>query len=282
MQALPTAIDQQKLNNEYVFTGRGTAAELMGEMDLVAQLEKKFKTRVLQIRCLAVVVFLLLAAAAIALGKFLLILGGLAAIGLLIYSAVIGSRIIHDRVEFLRLTLRMLSQDSGKKERFQVLLQLHSKRQKISEGPNPHGGGKLNLFRDPWLTFSGRLSDGTSISASCADLIRQRIRKNPRGKTKTKERRACLLRIQLDYNPAWYGDPADTSRGIEKPFRLPYGAEMKAFTFPAGQALAMKTIVKGDPVAVNLHAAGEAMMLGAYRILNLSRQRHVLAGGGKK
>jgi hypothetical protein len=274
------AIDQQKLANEYIFTGRGTVSELVGEMDRVALLEKKFKTRVWLIRGLALAVFLLLAAAAIALGKFLLIVGGLAAIGLLIYSSMVGSRIIHDRVELLRLMLRMLSQDSGRKGRFQVLLQLTGKREKVSEGPNPHGSGKLIVLRDPWLTLDGRLSDGTSISASCADLIRQRVRKTPRGKTKTKERRACLLRVQLNYNSAWYGDAAVAAHSIEKPFRLPDGAEMKAFTSTA-QALAMKTIVKGDPVAVNLHAAGEAMMLGAYRILNLSRQR-VLAGGGKK
>jgi hypothetical protein len=281
VQALPTAIDQQKLNNEYIFTGRGTVAELVSEMGRVAILEKKLRTRVLLIRWLAVIVFLLLAAAAIRIGEFGVIPGVLAGIGLYIYSRAVASRIIHDRVEFLRLMLNMLSQDCEKKGRFQVLLQLHSKRQKISEGPNPHGIGRLNLFRDPWLTFGGRLSDGTAISASCADLIRQRVKKNPRGKTKTKERRACLLRVDLDYNSAWYGDAAVTAHSIEKPFRLPDGAEMKAF-IPTGKALAMKTVVKNDPAAANLHAAGEAMMLGAYRILNLSRQRHELAGGGKK
>jgi hypothetical protein len=281
VEALPTAIDQQKLNNEYVFTGRGTVAELVSEMGRVAILEKKLRTRVLLIRWLALVVFLLLAASTIKIGPFGLILGVLAGAGLLIYSRAVASRIIHDRVEFLRLMLNMLSQDSGKKGRFQVLLQLTGKRQKISEGPNPHGIGRLNLFRDPWLTLGGRLSDGTAISASCADLIRQRVRKNPRGKTKTKERRACLLRVQLDYNSAWYGDAAAAAHSIEKPFRLPYGAEMKAFTCTAGRALAMKTLVKGDPVAANLHAAGEATMLGAYRILNHSRQR-AHASGGKK
>jgi hypothetical protein len=276
------AIDQQKLDKEYIFTGRGTVAELLSEMGRVAVMEKKLRGRVRLIRWLAVVVLLFLAGAAIFVGKFLFILGVLAGIGLFIYSRAVASRIIHDRVEFLRLTLNMLGQDAGKKGRFQVLLQLHSKREKISEGPNPHGAGRVSLFRDPWLTFGGRLSDGTAISASCADLIRRRVRRNPRGKTKTRERRACLLRIQLDYNPAHYGDASAASRGIEEPFHLPFGAEMKAFTFTAGQALAMKTVVKGDPVAVNLHAVGEAMMLGAYRILNHSRQRHVVAGGGKK
>jgi hypothetical protein len=275
------AIDLQKLNKEYIFTGRGTASELMGEMGRVAVMEKKLRGRVRLIGWLALVVFLLLAGAAIFVGKFLFFVGILAGAGLFIYSRTVASRIIHDRVEFLRLMLNMLSQDCGKKGRFQVVLQLHGKREKISEGPNPHGGGKLNLFRDAWLSLGGRLSDGTSVSASCADLIRQRVRKNPRGKTKTRERRACLLRVQLDYNSAHYGDASATAGEIKEPFHLPYGAEMKTFT-PTGAALAMKTIVKGDPVAVNLHAAGEAVMLGAYRILNLSRQRRVLAGGGRK
>jgi hypothetical protein len=279
--ALPTAIDLQKLNKEYIFTGRGTVAELVSEMGRVAVMEKKLKSRVSLIRCLAVVAFLLLAATVIKIGMFGIILGVVAGIGLFIYSRAVASRIIHDRVEFLRLMLNMLGQDCGKKGRFQVLLQLHSKREKISEGPNPHGGGKLRLLRDPWLTFSGRLHDGTAISASCADLIRQQVKKNARGKIKTKERRACLLRVQLDYNSEWYGDAAAAAHGMEKPFRLPDGAEMKAF-IPTGKALAMKTVVKGDPAAASLHAAGEAIMLGAYRILNFSRQRHVPAGGGKK
>ncbi len=280
MQALPVAIDQQKLNKEYIFTGRGTVAELVGEMGRVAVMEKKLKIRVFFIRCLAVVVGLLLAASVIKIGKFGLILGLLAGAGIFIYASTVASRIIHDRVEFLRLMLNMLSQDAGKKGRFQVLLQLHAKRERVSEGPGIQGRAELRLFRDPWLTFGGRLRDGTVISASCADLIRQHVKKNPRGKTKTKERRACLLRVELDYNSAWYGDAAAAAHGIEKPFRLPDGAEMKAFT-PNGRALAMKTVVKGDPAAASLHAAGEAMMLGAYRILNLSRRR-VLASGGKK
>jgi len=275
------AIDQQKLNKEYIFTGRGTAAELMGEMGRVAVLEKRLKVRVFFIRCLGVLVALLLAASAIKIGKFGLILGLVAGAIVFIYAGTVASRIIHDRVEFLRLMLNMLSQDCGKKGRFQVRLQLHGQRERVSEGPGRHGRSDLRLFRDPWLTFDGRLRDGTAISASCADLIRQHVKKNPRGKTKTKERRACLLRVALDYNSAWYGDAAVAAHGIKQPFRLPDGAEMKAF-IPTGKALAMKTVVKNNPAAASLHAAGEAMMLGAYRILNHSRQRHVVAGGGGK
>src|ERR1700676_5526163 len=111
-------IDRQKLNNQYIFTGRGTVAELVAEIDQIVILEKKLKAEVSFIRWLALAVFLLLAAAAVAVGGFLIVLGVLEAIGLLIYSGVVAaSRIIRDRVEFLHLMLNMLSQDSDQRGR---------------------------------------------------------------------------------------------------------------------------------------------------------------------
>jgi hypothetical protein len=55
---------------------------------------------------------------------------------------------------------------------------------------------------------------------------------------------------------------------------------LKAFSYTP-QALAMKTIIQGNPLAAGLHAAAEALLLGAFRILNFARRR-VLAGGGAK
>jgi hypothetical protein len=89
-----------------------------------------------------------------------------------------------------------------------------------------------------------------------------------------------LLRVQLDYKSGRYGDVAIAVRRLANPFRLPDGVEMKSFS-STGEALAMKTIVKGNPAAAALHAASEAMLLGAYRILNLARQRVRASGGAK-
>jgi hypothetical protein len=115
------------------------------------------------------------------------------------------------------------------------------------------------------------------ISESCTDLIRRRSKKNARGKTKTKDRRACLLRVQLNYDSAKYGDAALAARALAKPFRLPDGALMKEFS-STDKALAMKTILKSGPTVEGMHAANQAMLLGAYRVLNLARQR---VGGTK-
>jgi hypothetical protein len=135
-------------------------------------------------------------------------------------------------------------------------------------------------LKDTWLTLTGRLSDGTSISESVVDLIRKRTKKNSRGKIKTKERRICLLRIQLAYNPATYGNCIVVARRLRNPFRLPSKAAMKAWNFDNAK-LTTKTIVKDTVTADDLRAATQAVLLGAYRVLNLSRRCTASTGGAK-
>jgi hypothetical protein len=125
--------------------------------------------------------------------------------------------------------------------------------------------------------FSNLLSDGTFIHESCIDLIRQRLKKNARGKVKTKERRICLLRVQLDYNSETYGDATVVAGRLATPFVLPGGAAIKVSNFTP-KALAMKAIVKGDVTPTNLLKVSEALLLGAYRILNLARRSLAATG----
>jgi len=207
------------------------------------------------------------------LGGSMVLLGILGGAGLLIYSLVVkASSIVHDRVEFVRQTLTTLSHDAGKKGRFEVLFRLRPSKEKVSEGPNPRDrAGKETIFRDEWLTLTGRLGDETSITESCADLIRLRTRHSA-GKLKTKERKACLLRIQLSYKAETYGDASIAAHALTKPFRLPAGAQLKAFTYD-DKALGMKTILKTNTSAALMHETNAALLLGAYRVLNLARKR---------
>jgi hypothetical protein len=267
-------IDQKKLEAEFVFSGQGTPAELTADLDHIAALDARIKGKVRMIRWSSLVVFVWMAIMAVTVSSGFTALAIILPIAILIYSAVAANRpILQDRVSFLRLILNTLSHDSGKRGRLKVTMHLRSTREKIAENP------KQKLFRDTWLSLDGRLGDGTSIHESCIDLIRQRAKKNSRGKVKTKERRVCLLRVQLDYDPATYGDASVTAHKLASPFRLPTGAAMKASSFTQ-KALAMKTVVKGDVTPPNLLKVSEALLLGAYRILNLSR--HAAAAGGTR
>jgi hypothetical protein len=275
------AIDQRKLDKELIFTGRGTLAELLSDTEKIAARENQIKFRAKSLRWLALALFLALTAAAMAGKGVPVMVAVLIPAALLGYSLLMSSRIIHDRGEFLRLILKMLDHDAGKRGRFEVLLRLRRNREKISEGRHPHDShGKQTFFKDSWLSLSGRLGDGTVISESCIDLIRERKKRNARGKTKTKERRTCLVRVRLDYPSERYGDAIAAARVLRTPFRLPHGAQMKAFN-STDKTLSMKTMVKDDPSAAALDAAHEAVLLGAYRILNLARTRARAAGGAK-
>jgi hypothetical protein len=267
-------IDQKKLETEFVFSGQGTPAELTADLDRVTALDASIKAKVRMIRWSSLVVFVAMAALAVTVSPGFTLLAIILPIAILIYSAVAAKKsILPDRVSFLRSVLNTLSHDAGKRGRLKVMVHLKSTRQKTADTAHQ------KLFRDTWLTLDGRLGDGTSIHESCIDLIRQRIKKNARGKTKTKERRICLLRVQLDYDSATYGDASITAHKLASPFRLPTGAAMKSASFTP-KALAMKTIVKGDVTPPNLLRTSDALLLGAYRILNISKQ--AAAAGGHR
>jgi hypothetical protein len=276
------AIDRQKLSAESIFTGTGAAAELIGEMDGIADLERKFRSHIVLLRWSAVAAFLVCAGAAIWITEAIIFLGLVAGIAIFVYSLFLDSNgPVHDRVEFLRLKLATLAQDAGSKGRFRVLMRLRPALEKVSERPNPRAKALDDtFFRDPWLTLQGKLADGTSIFVSCTDLVRRRRKTGSRGKVKTKDRKTAFLRIQLDYRPEMYGNAALAARGISKPFRLPAKTLVKSFTF-GETTVAVKAIVKEKPTAPVLQAASDAILLGAYRILNLSRKLSASAGGAQ-
>lgn len=280
------AIDQRKLVKEFVLTGKGTAAEVLAWLDHIPVLEAKGKLMPKRMRWAALGVFLLSAILAVVLESGLLVLVGIVApIGMLISSAFLGwGPVVHERVETLRLALNMLNQDAGKKTRFDVTLRLHAQRQQVSEGPNPRkAGGKQIFYKDSWLSLSGRLGDGTLISESCTDLTRERTKRNPRGKTKRKERHIALLRVQLDYDRARYGDASIAARRLRVAFRPPpaaTGAQFKEVK-TTDKSIAVKAILTGSPTPASLQAVSEAILLGGYRILNLARRGAVATGGTK-
>jgi hypothetical protein len=277
------AIDQRKLERELVFSGQGTAAELTADLDQINALEKSAKRRTSLLRWSVLVVFVIFIALALlstTWTRLFAICAVVFPVAILFYS-LRSKPILMDRVSFARLLLKTLGQDAGKRGRFEVLLRLRANRVQLSTGPHPHKGGVTQkMLKDEWITLNARLNDGTSIRESAVDLIRQRSKRNPRGKLKTKERVICLLRVQLSYKPERYGDATVVASRVHQPFRLPDGATIKASNFTK-EMVSIKTIVRGNVASDKLTAASEAMLLGAYRILNLSR-RTVKATGGSK
>ncbi|HEY3744074.1 MAG TPA: hypothetical protein VGL53_29720 [Bryobacteraceae bacterium] len=270
------AFDQRKLEKEFVFAGKGTAAELLTELDQIAALEKKGALKPRRVRQAALAVFMILSVVWVKLDNpLMLVLAIVVPIGLFIYSLFLGwGPVLHPRVELLKLALNALNQDAGKKTRFDVMLRLQEKTESVK------GPGTGIYTRDSWLTLSGRLGDGTVISEAYIDLLRERSKRGRSGKTKYKKRRQTMVRVQLDYDRERYGDASVAAARVQAPFRpsTAAGPVLYKAVQTTDRMIAVKALVQESPAPTNLHAVTEGVLLGAYRILNLARRGVVATG----
>ena len=85
----------------------------------------------------------------------------------------------------------------------------------------------------------------------------------------------------MKYDHARYGDASAAAKKLRKPFRPPDGARFKSVS-TTYKDIAVKAVVSGKAKPANQHAVSEAILLGAYRILNLSLLVAPRAGGKKK
>jgi hypothetical protein len=109
--------------------------------------------------------------------------------------------------EFVLPALAVLKEDFDPKQPVHVHLDLRSptttEKRKSESEPYKHGVYyKIidSIYVDPWMTFDGVLSDGTKLSWSITDTIRERkkTKRNPRGKIKTKTKYKKQTEIEVE------------------------------------------------------------------------------------
>lgn len=141
--------------------------------------------------------------------------------------------------EFVLPALAVLKDDFDPKQPVHVHLDLRSptatdKRKSESEPYKQGAYYKIidSIYVDPWMTFAGVLSDGTKLSWSITDTIRERkkTKRNPRGKikTKTKYRKVTEVEVEVGLKKKTYavsqtvdgeivaGDKRDTVRVTQR------------------------------------------------------------------
>ena len=117
--------------------------------------------------------------------------------------------------DFVLPALAVLKEDFDPKQPVHVHLDLRSpttteKRKSESE---PYKQGVYykiidSMYVDPWMSFDGVLTDGTKLSWSITDTIRERkkTKRNPRGKikTKTKQKKRTTAEVALTFASKHY------------------------------------------------------------------------------
>lgn len=137
-----------------------------------------------------------------------LLAGGAVAIGsLFLFLWTRKIDVSNNMREFVLPALAVLKEDFDPKTPVHVRLDLRSptstEKRKSESEPYKHGVYYKvidSIYVDPWMTFDGVLSDGTKLSWSITDTIRERkkTKKNPRGKIKTKTKYRKQTEVEVE------------------------------------------------------------------------------------
>ena len=114
-----------------------------------------------------------------------------AGIGLLVFASKKNAGILKhaQREQTMAAIAEVLRHDSAADAPLDIRLNFVERRKLLIENLWPaRKKGKQRFYEDPWLTLETTLLDGTRVSETVTDLIRERTYVNPRGKRKTKTR----------------------------------------------------------------------------------------------
>jgi len=264
------SVDAAALRRDGVYQATAPITELLTDLAAIEKIVSQERTTCTNLRWAALACFLAGVAFVMVHAAFI-VTGIVAAVVCLIYS-VTRSRALRansDRGALLAELLTVLRQDSSPKARYFVELYFKSREKVVSEEPwTARKKSKQQYLTDQWMSMDGQLLDGASFRQTFESLLRRRTFINSNGKRKTKTRTRFLITIKLSHSSEIFGDPQTVYRSLRNAVRLPATAKLKGIEFTR-DAIAAKAVVN---TPADLKQADLMLLLGIYRILNLSRQ----------
>jgi len=173
------------------------------------------------------------------------------------------------RCEFSKIVAGMLARDADPKDAASLRLTFNPPQEVLTETALPQRrNGKQKVYKLSWFSLETGLLDGTTLTGTVEDVVRQRSFTNPRGKSKSKTRTRHLLAMRFAYPDDVYGDLTQFAAKMQKEMQLPPSASMRGLEVNA-RAVKVKALVtqSGD-----LARTCTMLALGVYRMLNLARR----------
>ena len=278
------ALDVVRLRKEGVYEARAPVAELSTDLTAIEHIAEEWhaaRKRLFLGGTLAI-------AAGVA-GMALFVPAGVLLIGGAVYCFYHAKQYPKgvanhtDRCRFLKALMGMLGADADDKKPVQLRVAFDPARELLSESGLLHRkNGKERLFKESWLSLEAALHDGTTVSETIDDLVRQRTFTNARGKSKSKTRTRSVIAMRFDYPAEVYGDATALSARMQKEMRLPESAALRGVEVTP-RAVKVKAIVADGLEQALLAQTTSMLALGVYRTLNLSRElkKRSVQGGAK-
>jgi uncharacterized membrane protein len=279
------SIDVAQLRAKGVYASKTPLSALitdLGEIEQTCRKWKAYRTRVRWI-CAGLVVV----------GPLSLILGNetpaIVLFGIFaIIAAIVGfvhaykyarPVLVHaDRCGMVRGLLEIFRDDTDPKSPLSVKMSLADQRVLLKQYEwTQRKKGKQSFFQEDWLTVENEFLDGTSVTESVSDLVRERSYVNPRGKSKKKVRTRHLVNLRLRYPASLYGDASAMPQKLQDGIKTPSTATVRSVRVSDGD-IKLKATVNST---TDLTKTCAMLLLGAYRILNLSRKVAARQGSAK-
>ncbi|MFP2930587.1 hypothetical protein ACLESO_36395 [Pyxidicoccus sp. 3LG] len=293
------AFDFHRLRSERVYRNSAPVQAMMADLDRLRSLDTEaernrgmWKDRALAtgIAGLGLLILSAVLAGASASSSVVanvgLALGGVLLLGCcvcLFMSARLALLNLEDRRYELALrVLQRLRQDIDPEETVSLELDFRptSHPSKLTERGSL-GEWKTESYVDPFLTFQARLRDGTHLRLGMEQRLqlRNRTRRNPRGKSKTKRktRSAALVHVQLRVKPERHPSLAQLGRDARKAVKLPPQVALKRLevtedrlSMRARMGAGWEAKAHGKHVSLDAPRTVLMMLLSLYQVLNQS------------
>jgi hypothetical protein len=278
--------DAAQLKATGIYASELPLPALIGEINQVEQTCLRWKASRTRMRWIAVGLIVAGVFSAILLNEFtvMLLFGIVAAISgiALIVFAQKNARaaLAHvERCASARALVEALRDDTHPKSPVKVKLLLNNDRNLLNQYDwTARKKGKQSFYEADWLTVENSFLDGTTVTESVTDLVRERSYVNPRGKWKKKIRTRHLVSLRLRYPAELYGDASASPEQLQSAVKTPSTAMVRSVQVSPAD-IKLKATVNSTP---DLTRTCTMLLLGAYRILNFSRKvtSRRQAGGG--
>jgi hypothetical protein len=297
------AVDVKQLSNERIYRAQAPCAQVLEDLQQLGELDRTQEQKHGWAHIIGI---------GLLLGGVLVGVLGLASpteesglspvawVGLLLLVASIVSFIISALHKPLKLekrryglaahTVRLLQADISPDEPVTLHIDLRPETHpsKFQNDSRTRTGWQVKHYVDPWLSFQGRLLDGTHFRLDMTERIdmRSRTKRNARGKTKHQNRRVAdaLVRVRLRVKPERYQHLGRLGSRAEGAVQLLEGTRIRDLSVDPDRIDLTLVVdfswILAEPAPRRFYTQPEEVngvrvvataFLSLYQILNLSR-----------
>ena len=185
-----------------------------------------------------------------------------------------------ERYELPKKILSMVNRDRTPNSNVKIMIHFTpagNMGKKIQTLPHPlirigrKQGWKLDIFEDQWLTLEGNFLDSTNFFLTVTELNRRAYGRNPRGKSKSKNKpKGTEINLKLSFPSKKYGSIHLIQNAAPEAVKLPEQVNLKRMKV-TGKAIDLTVHTPHFFKQEEIYQTITMMFLSLYQVLNFAK-----------